>query len=71
MVRCFAYLLYLAPDHIHVYVESDGEISIEHIVQGMKRSFNKAVAESFPFLNKKLGSHTDIWDEAYFVETIG
>ena len=32
MVRGFAYLLHLAPDHVHVYVESDGEISIENMV---------------------------------------
>jgi hypothetical protein len=43
VVRGFAYLLHLAPDHVHVYVESDGELSIEEMVQGMKRLLNLVV----------------------------
>jgi REP element-mobilizing transposase RayT len=71
MVRGFAYLLYLAPDHVHVYVESNGELSIEEIVQGMKRLSNKTIMDAFPLLGDKLGGNAEIWDEAYFVETIG
>jgi len=71
MVRGFAYLLYLAPDHVHVYVESDGELSIEEMVQGMKRFSNKTIVDTFPLLRDKLGGNSEIWDEAYFVETLG
>ena len=71
MVRGFAYLLHLAPDHVHVYVESDGELSIEEMVQGMKRLSNKTIMDTFPLLRDKLGCKTEIWDEAYFVETLG
>jgi len=71
MVRGFAYLLHLAPDHVHVYVESDGEFSIEEMVQGMRRLTNKTILETFPLLREKLGGNAEIWDEAYFVETIG
>ena len=71
MVRGFAYLLHLAPDHVHVYVESDGELSVEEMIQGMKRLSNMTIREKFPLLRDKLSEDTEIWDEAYFVETIG
>jgi REP element-mobilizing transposase RayT len=71
MVRGFASLLYLAPDHVHVFVASDGELSIEEMVRGMKRLSNKTIMDTFPLLREKLGGNAEIWDEAYFVETIG
>lgn len=71
MVRGFAYLLHLAQDHVHVYVESDGELSIEEMVRGMKRLSNNAILKKFPLIKGKLDGNTEIWDEAYFVETIG
>ncbi len=67
----FVDLLYLAPDHIHLYVESDGELSIEEIIHRIKRFFNNAILEKFPIIRDKLDGDTEIWDEAYFVETIG
>jgi len=67
----FVDLLYLAPDHIHLYVESDGELSIEEIVHRIKQFSNNAILEKFPLLRDKLGGNTEIWDEAYFTETIG
>ena len=70
-VREFVNLLYLAPDHIHLYVESDGELSIEEMVQDIKRFSNKAIVKEFPFLKDRLGEDTEIWDEAYSVKTVG
>lgn len=67
----FVDLLYLAPDHIHLYVDSDGELSIEEIVHRIKQFSNDAILEKFPLLRDKFGGNTEIWDEAYFVETIG
>jgi len=64
-------LLYLAPDHVHLHVESDGELSVEEMVHKIKRSSNNAIVEEFPSVKDKLGGGTEIWDEAYFVETIG
>lgn len=63
--------LYLAPDHIHLYVESDGELSIEEIVYRIKKFSNHAILEKFPLIRDALGENTEIWDQAYFVETIG
>ena len=67
----FVYLLSLAPDHLHLYVDSDGELSIEEMVQRMKRISNNALMEKFPLLSENLGGNTEIWDDAYFVETVG
>ena len=64
-------LLYLAPDHIHLYVETDGELSIEEIVHRVKQFSNDAILEEFPLIKDKIGGNTEIWDEAYFTETIG
>ena len=67
----FVDLLYLAPDHIHLYVDSNGELSIEEIVHRIKQFSNDAILEKFPLLRDKLSGDTEIWDEAYFTETIG
>ncbi len=71
LIGGFVDLLYLAPDHVHLYMESDGELSIEKMVHEIKRLSNNAVLEKFPFLRDKLSGDIEIWDEAYFVETIG
>ncbi|MBW2228167.1 MAG: transposase, partial [Deltaproteobacteria bacterium] len=67
----FVDLLYLAPDHIHLYAESDGELSIEEVVHRIKRFSNDAILEKFPLIRDKLSGNIEIWDEAYFTETIG
>ena len=67
----FANLLYLATDHVHVYVESDGELSVEEVVHRIKRFSNNAILEKFSFVREKFIGDAKIWDEAYFVETIG
>jgi len=66
----FVALLYLAPDHVHFYVESDGELSIDEMVHRIKRFSNNAIVEKFPSVRDKLGGDTEIWDEAYFMETV-
>jgi len=67
----FVDLLYLAPDHIHLYVVSDGKLSIEKIVYRIKKFSNDAILEKFPLIKDKLSGSTEIWNEAYFVESIG
>ena len=66
----FVDLLYLASDHVHLYVESDGELSVEEMVHKIKRFSSNAILEEFPSVSAKLGCDTEIWDEAYFVETV-
>jgi REP element-mobilizing transposase RayT len=71
LVGGFVDLLYLAPDHIHLYVESNGKLSIEEIVHRIKQFSNDAILKKIPVIRDKLGRDTEIWDEAYFTETIG
>jgi REP element-mobilizing transposase RayT len=67
----FASLLWLAPDHIHLYVESDGEVSPDNMAQKLKRLSEAPILERFPDLIASPKVETGLWDEAYFSETIG
>lgn len=67
----FTSLLWLAPDHIHLYVESDGEESPDNMAQKLKRLSEAPILERFPELIESPEEETRLWDEAYFVETIG
>ncbi|HSB03577.1 MAG TPA: transposase [Thermodesulfobacteriota bacterium] len=66
-----ARLFWLAPDHIHVYVESDGEKSVEAIVRYLKRISSKALRETSTKPAFFLKAVLRIWDKAYFSETLG
>jgi REP element-mobilizing transposase RayT len=66
-----AHLLWLAPDHIHLYVESDGAKSLETIALALKRYSKKNIHLKIPGLKDKTGSSTPIWDKTYFCETLG
>ncbi len=67
----FATVLWLAPDHIHIYVESDGEVSPDNMAQKLKRLSEAAILERFPDLMASLEGEKGLWDEAYFAGTIG
>lgn len=67
----FVNSLYLAPDHVHVYVESDGKRSVEDMVHDIKKVSTKAIREEFSSLQDILGEGVGLWDDAYFVETAG
>ena len=64
-------MLWLAPDHIHLYVESDGEKSAETIAQEMKRLSASPILGKFAVLKGSLNKEKYLWDKAYFVETVG
>ena len=67
----FVSLLWLAPDHVHLYVESDGENSVERMVQEIKRFSKNAIMEKFFGIKERLAGGNEIWDVAYFAETVG
>jgi REP element-mobilizing transposase RayT len=67
----FSILLWLARDHIHLYVVSDGSISPDTMAQELKRSSEVEILERFPDLVTSDEKNDGLWDEAYFVETIG
>ncbi len=66
-----AYLHWLAPDHIHLYVESDGEVSPDNMAQELKRQTEVAILERFPDLTISTDVGAGLWSDAYFVETVG
>ena len=70
-VGSFVSLLWLAPDHVHVYLESDGEKPVEIIAQEIKRLSESSILgrASEMMLNAVVGN--DLWDKAYFAESIG
>ena len=63
-------LLWLAPDHIHIYLETDGERPVEEIVQEIKRVSQEIVFTKYSSTMKELQLDNHIWDEAYFAETL-
>jgi len=71
MVGGFVDLLYLAPDHVHLYIDSDGELSVEEMIHRIKRFSNNAILEKYSSVREKFVKNAEIWDEAYFVETVG
>ena len=54
-----------------MYVESDGERSVEEMLFDIKKVSAKAILEEFPSLRDMLGEGVGVWDDAYFVETVG
>ena len=70
-IGSFINLLWLAPDHVHIYIESDGEKSIDTLAQEIKKMSESSIAAKAPDLITDLDTNSDLWDKAYFVETIG
>jgi len=56
---------------MHLYVESDGEVSPDNMAQKLKRLLEVTILERFPDLIASQEGERRLWDEAYFVETIG
>ena len=71
LVGCRVRLLWLAPDHVHLYAESDGVNSVEAIAQEMKRLSASPILAEFANLKVSLNKKNHLWDRSYFVETIG
>jgi REP element-mobilizing transposase RayT len=64
-------LIWLAPDHLHLYLDSDGEKSIDSIIRKLKALLNKTILGEFPMIKNGLGKGRNLWDKAYFSETLG
>ena len=71
LVEGFFTLIWLAPDHVHVYVESNGQQPPETQLKRMKGFLKKEVLKEFPDICDGTVEGRDLWDEAYFVETVG
>ncbi|MCX5896554.1 MAG: IS200/IS605 family transposase [Proteobacteria bacterium] len=71
VVEGYAQLLWLAPDHVHIYIETDGRESVHRIIRKLKSHSGKSLLSIFPDIQEKIGISNKFWDEAYFTETIG
>jgi REP element-mobilizing transposase RayT len=71
MVGGYAQLLWLASDHVHIYVVSDGRDSVDTVIRKLKHHSGKAIIDHFPEVSKKISNKKRLWDKAYFSETIG
>ena len=67
----FVNLLWLAPDHVHLCVDSNGESSVDTVIKEIKRFSEEAILERFFHLTEQPDTEFKIWDAAYFSETIG
>ena len=67
----FASVLWLAPDHLHVYFETDGERSIETVVKVLKRVSSQALRTHLARGASSSRKGGLVWEGAYFAETIG
>jgi len=66
----FVNLITLALDHVHVYVESHGTHSVDTIIREIKRFSNNAILSN-PGIRSKLDEGSEMWDGAYFSQTVG
>jgi REP element-mobilizing transposase RayT len=66
-----AYLVWLAPEHIHLYLETNGDKSIDVIVSQLKQAVSDALKEQYQELADLFPSGALLWSNSYFVETIG
>ncbi len=62
------FLLWLVSDHIHLYIDSNPDYSIDEIVNKTKEITENEILNSFPKINE---NNDYIWERDYFVETIG
>ena len=69
LIEGFVHLITLASDHVHVYVESDGTNSIDTMIREIKRFSNNAILSN-PVIRSKLDERSEMWDVAYFAQTV-
>ncbi len=63
------YLLWLAPDHLHLYLECAAWESEYEIVEDLQGLVHDALMQEFPFLKKEY-EKTLIWERDFFLEKI-
>lgn len=70
LIGGFVNLIALASDHVHLYMESDGSRSVDSMVREIKRFSSNAILSN-PGIRSKLDEGSEMWDLAYFSQTVG
>jgi REP element-mobilizing transposase RayT len=63
--------MWLASDHVHLHIDTNGESSVETMVQAIKEFSANAILAKLADMKEKLDHGKDLWDDAYFAETLG
>jgi len=63
-----AHVLWLASDHMHLYLDATPDYSLDEIVHAIREYLEREMANLFPALPH---SHQPVWERAYFAEGIG
>lgn len=59
--------LEIMPDHVHIFIKSNPNLSIAFIIQQLKGYTSYKLRLQYPFLKK----FKSLWTHSYYVETIG
>jgi hypothetical protein len=63
-----AYVLWLASDHMHLYVDASPDYALDEIVRAIMAHLEHEMAN---LLLALLHSHQSVWERVYFAEGIG
>jgi REP element-mobilizing transposase RayT len=63
-----AQVLWLAADHLHLYIDATPDYSLDEIVHAIREHLEHAMANLLPELQH---SNQPVWERAYFAEGIG
>lgn len=62
-------LIWLAPDHLHFYIENGGIEEIDHVIEDLQEVVQDALLHEFPELAKEF-EKIQIWEKKFFLEEI-
>jgi REP element-mobilizing transposase RayT len=63
-----AHVVWLASDHLHLYIDATPDYSLDEIVHAIREHLEHAMANLFPALPH---NNQPVWERAYFAEGIG
>jgi len=63
-----AYVLWLASDHLHLYLDATPDYALDEIVHAIREYLEHEMANLLPELQH---SNQPVWERAYFAEGIG
>src|SRR5215470_8101400 len=66
--QTIAHVLWLAADHLHLYIDASPEYALDEIVHAIREYLEHEMVNLFPALPP---SNQPVWERAYFAESIG